>query len=86
MTANDVLSVLTAMDAHGIRIWLDGGYPAESLMGRGTVKGRVVSCISPEWLVRFHTGYDVDATDWADVSALCERFGIIVPSDYARFR
>jgi len=45
-----------------------------------------VSCISPEWLVRFHTGYDVDATDWADVSALCERFGIIVPSDYARFR
>jgi lincosamide nucleotidyltransferase A/C/D/E len=45
-----------------------------------------VDCVSPEWLVRFHTGYPVDETDWADVSALCERFGIPVPSDYARFR
>jgi hypothetical protein len=39
---------------------------------------RTVDCIAPEWLVRFHTGYQVDATDWADVSALCERFGIPV--------
>jgi len=37
-------------------------------------------------LVRFHTGYPVDGTDWADVSALCARFGLTVPSDYARFR
>jgi lincosamide nucleotidyltransferase A/C/D/E len=36
-------------------------------------------------LVRFHTGYPVDETDWADVSALCERFGIPVPDEYARF-
>jgi hypothetical protein len=28
-----------------------------------------------------HTGYRVDATDWADVSALCERFGIPVPGE-----
>jgi len=28
----------------------------------------------------------LDETDWADVSALCERFGLAVPSDYARFR
>ncbi len=61
-------------------------YPAESLTGRGTVKGRPVDCITPEWLVRFHTGYEVDETDWADVSALCERFGISVPEAYARFR
>jgi hypothetical protein len=35
--------------------------------------------------VRFHTGYQVDADGWADVSALCERFGIPVPDDYRRF-
>jgi len=61
-------------------------YPAEALRGTGTVNGRPVSCITPEWLVRFHTGYPVDETDWADVSALCARFGIPLPSEYWRFR
>jgi len=27
----------------------------------------------------------VDADDWADVSALCQRFGIPIPDDYRRF-
>jgi lincosamide nucleotidyltransferase A/C/D/E len=31
-------------------------YPAAALAGRGTVNGRTVACIAPEWLVRFHTG------------------------------
>jgi lincosamide nucleotidyltransferase A/C/D/E len=163
MTADDVSGFLGLMDAHGIRVWLDGGwgvdaclgyqtrhhfdldivieerhleivtialkrlgyepvprpdtrpwnfvlgddtgrqidfhvivldeggrglygppgtedcYPAEALTGKGSVKGRPVDCITPEWLVRFHTGYQVDATDWADVSALCARFGIPIP-------
>ena len=61
-------------------------YPAEALAGTGAVNGRNVACIAPEWLVRFHTGYDVDATDWADISALCERFGIAVPQEYLRFQ
>ena len=60
-------------------------YPAEALAGKGTVKERSVDCITPEWLVRFHTGYEVDATDWADVSALCERFSIPVPREYLGF-
>jgi lincosamide nucleotidyltransferase A/C/D/E len=61
-------------------------YPAEALAGTGIVNGRAVACITPEWLVAFHTGYEVDATDWADVSALCERFGIPVPDEYLPFR
>jgi lincosamide nucleotidyltransferase A/C/D/E len=60
-------------------------YPPEALAGNGTVSGRTVDCIAPEWLVRFHTGYEVDATDWADVSALCARFGIPIPPEYRRF-
>jgi lincosamide nucleotidyltransferase A/C/D/E len=52
----------------------------------GTVGDRAVKCITPEWLVRFHTGYELDETDWSDVSALCERFGIPIPDEYARFQ
>jgi len=61
-------------------------YPAEALTGQGTVRGRTVDCITPEWLVRFHSGYPIDATDWADVSALCQRFGIPLPAEYLCFR
>ncbi|KAB8188957.1 aminoglycoside nucleotidyltransferase [Nonomuraea phyllanthi] len=61
-------------------------YPAGSLTGAGRIGERQVNCVTPEWLVRFHTGYAVDADDWADVSALCERFAIPVPEDYQRFR
>jgi lincosamide nucleotidyltransferase A/C/D/E len=50
------------------------------------VNGRRVSCTTPEWLVSSHTGYAVDANDWADVSALCARFGLPVPDDYRPFR
>jgi lincosamide nucleotidyltransferase A/C/D/E len=60
-------------------------YVAEALTGTGVIGGRTVACITPEWQVRFHTGYPPDADDWADVSALCERFGIDVPPDYAAF-
>jgi lincosamide nucleotidyltransferase A/C/D/E len=78
------------LDAHGRGIYgpAENGkqYPAEALRGKGSVKSRAVACVAPEWLVLFHTGYPVDETDWADVSALCERFGVTVPSDYARFR
>jgi lincosamide nucleotidyltransferase A/C/D/E len=48
--------------------------------------GRDVACITPEWLVASHTGYDVDEADWADVSALCAQFGIAVPDEYQPFR
>ena len=81
---------VVVLDDHGRGIYgppeNNEHYPAEALTGKGTVKGRAMDCITPEWLVRFHTGYPVDETDWADVSALCERFGIPVPDEYAHFR
>jgi lincosamide nucleotidyltransferase A/C/D/E len=61
-------------------------YPAGSLDGTGTIRGRTVRCVTPEALVAFHTGYAVDADDWADVSALCARFGLPIPDDYRAFR
>ena len=45
-----------------------------------------MDCVTPEWLVRSHTGYEVDAPDWADVCALCERFGIPIPREFLWFR
>jgi lincosamide nucleotidyltransferase A/C/D/E len=60
--------------------------PTDALMGSGEIAGRKVSCLTPEALVGYHTGYAVDANDWADVRALCERFDIPVPPDYAPFQ
>ena len=57
-------------------------YPAGALTGRGIIDGHPVDCVAPEYLVRFHTGYDPDANDVADVTALCDRFGIRLPAEY----
>jgi lincosamide nucleotidyltransferase A/C/D/E len=59
-------------------------YPAGSLAGHGTIENRPVDCLTPEWLVRFHTGYPLAPKDLADVRALCERFAIPLPDEYVR--
>lgn len=61
-------------------------YPAEALSGRGIIGTTDVPCIGPEWLVRFHAGYPLDETDWADVRALCERFALPIPAVFDPFR
>jgi lincosamide nucleotidyltransferase A/C/D/E len=73
------------LDAGGLNV---GGVPysAEHLTGRGVIGGYAVRCISPEWLVKFHTGYELDDKDWHDVRLLCERFQIEVPDEYLKFR
>jgi lincosamide nucleotidyltransferase A/C/D/E len=79
------------VDVHSFLFDADGrniygcAYPAESLTGAGTIDGQAVRCISPEWIVRFHTGYAVDSDDYRDVRAICSRFGIAIPADYAPF-
>lgn len=57
-------------------------YPAESLTGHGTILDQPVECIAPGWLVQFHTGYPLRPQDFADVDALCRRFGIPYPPEY----
>ena len=60
-------------------------YWSEHLTGGGSIDGYPVRCISPEWLVKFHTGYEIDEKDFHDVRALCERFGIPLPDEFSRF-
>ena len=61
-------------------------YPAAALTGSGQIEGRTVRCISPEWMVKFHSGYEFKDKDFQDVSALCKKFGIELPAEYARFK
>jgi lincosamide nucleotidyltransferase A/C/D/E len=60
-------------------------YPKDSLTGRGVINGYPVRCISPEWLVKFHTGYAFDAQDVEDVLALHKRFGVALPTEYVPY-
>jgi lincosamide nucleotidyltransferase A/C/D/E len=73
------------LDAAGRNV---GGvaYNSEQLTGRGVIGGYQVRCISPAWLVKFHTGYELKQKDWHDVRLLCERFQIAVPDEYLKFR
>jgi lincosamide nucleotidyltransferase A/C/D/E len=49
------------------------------------VSGYPVRCITPEWMVKFHTGYKLDENDYRDVKALCQRFDIPMPEEYKGF-
>ncbi|MDZ8066036.1 MAG: nucleotidyltransferase family protein [Nostoc sp. DedQUE08] len=60
-------------------------YPYDSLSGHGLIAGYPVRCISPKWMVRFHTGYAFDENDYRDVKALCYHFGIMLPLEYEEF-
>lgn len=60
-------------------------YPAESLTGNGVIDDCPVRCISPEWMIKFHSGYTLTEKDYKDVSALCEKYGIPLPDEYLRF-
>ncbi|GER91820.1 aminoglycoside nucleotidyltransferase [Dictyobacter vulcani] len=60
-------------------------YPLDALTGRGSIQGYPVKCISVEWLIKFHAGYELDEDDYHDVSVLCQRFGLALPAEFARF-
>ncbi len=60
-------------------------YPFESLHGQGSIAGQPVRCITPEWMVKFHSGYTLDEDDYFDVKALCEQYGIALPAEYDAF-
>ena len=71
-------------DAQG-RLVYGVAYPFDSLNGSGSIAGEFVKCITPEWLVKFHTGYPLDKVDYQDVRRLCQRFGIKIPDEYQAF-
>ncbi len=61
-------------------------YPAASLTGKGKIGNREVNCISPEYVVKFHSGYDLKKKDCKDVLAVCREFGLEIPNEYLRLK
>jgi lincosamide nucleotidyltransferase A/C/D/E len=59
-------------------------YPAAALTGQGTIAGLPVRCTSAAFQVQSHTGYPPRDFDIADVTALCEKFGLESPASYKR--
>ncbi len=60
-------------------------YPFESLNGKGLINGLHVRCISPEWVVKFHSNYKPAEKDYHDVKLLCNKFGINFPPEYGEY-
>jgi lincosamide nucleotidyltransferase A/C/D/E len=60
-------------------------YPFDSWNGKGLINAYPVKCITPEWMVKFHTWYTTDENDNHDVKLLCTRFGIEIPEEYKDF-
>ena len=61
-------------------------YPAASLTVKGEIGSYTVRCISPDWMVKFHSGYQLKEKDFQDVSALCRKYGIDLPPAYEQFK
>lgn len=55
---------------------IDWTISAEELAVIGSIDGRPVRCLSPEYQVRSHAGYQLKETDLADMAALHHRFGV----------
>lgn len=60
-------------------------YPYDSWKGSGTISGFPVKCITPDWMVKFRSGYKLDENDYHDVKLLCKQFGIEMPKEYNEF-
>ena len=61
-------------------------YPAASLTGVGNISGQSVRCISPEWTLKFHSGYELKEKDYRDMTALCKKFNLELPDEYKEFQ
>ena len=72
----------TYVDERGVEVYRGIAYEAGSLRGRGIVLGYPVRCVTPEALVRYHTGYEPDDDDYRDVAALCRRFKLPLPPPF----
>lgn len=79
------------IDLHVIRLGEDGAglygsagaaYPASSLTGAGRIGPRAVRCLTADYQLESHTGYEHDEDDVGDVLALHRRFGLALPAQY----
>ncbi len=58
--------------------------PASDMRAEGSIGGRTVRCLSPEYQVRSHSGYTLKSTDFADMAALHEKLGVTLLAEQVR--
>ena len=61
-------------------------YSATSLKGVGKINGQSVRCVSAEWSLKFHSGYELKEKDYRDMAALCKKFNLELPEEYSKFK
>jgi lincosamide nucleotidyltransferase A/C/D/E len=59
-------------------------YPDYSLTCTGSINGIEVRCLSPEYQIESHSGYELKEKDYQDVKNLCEAFKIDLPEEYIK--
>ena len=59
-------------------------FPKEIFTSIGRIGHLEVDCITPEWQVRFHSGYKLDDNDIKDVLLLCDKFNLALPDEIAQ--
>lgn len=57
-------------------------YPKESLTGTGNIGGKVLNCIAPEFVIKFHGNFEPKTKDLKDIKALCAKFNLKPPENY----
>jgi len=63
----------------GGRTWI---YTADGLAGRGSIGGKSVRCLTPEFQMTVHSGYELGKKDRDEVRLLNEKFGVDPPRGY----
>ncbi|NYF17846.1 lincosamide nucleotidyltransferase A/C/D/E [Microbacterium sp. AK009] len=59
-------------------------YPRAALTGHGAILGRPVRCIAADGVIRFHSGYEPDDDDLADVRAVAQAFDLPLLPEHRR--
>lgn len=64
------------------------GYSRGSLSGFGTIRGYIVLCVSADHLIKTHDGAHrpLKENDYKDIAALCDKFKITYPEEYAHLK
>lgn len=55
-------------------------YPAHAFEAVGHIEGHTVVCLTPQYLLESRKGYPLRPKDAADVTRLCEAFGLPLPN------
>ncbi len=60
----------------------DEKYPANALTGVGKIDDVKVSCLTADYQLESHSGYELREKDYLDIKLLCKKFGLSLPKEY----